>query len=45
MTDKVLVYEGQQIINTIQFDGYLIVVCEGAIYRIDIHTAEVVRLI
>lgn len=45
MTEKVSVYEGQQIISTIQLDGYLIVVCENAIYRIDINTAEVVRLI
>jgi len=45
MTDKVSVYEGQQIISTDQRDGYLIVVCDNAIYRIDIHTSEVVRLI
>lgn len=45
MTDEVRVYEGQQIISADRFDGYLIVVCENAIYRIDIHTTEVVRLI
>ena len=45
MTDKVAVYEGQQIISTYNLDGYLIVVCDYAIYRIDINTAEVVRLI
>lgn len=42
--ESAIIYKGDRITNTFIEGGYLVVVCESAVYRIDLGSREVTRL-